>query len=144
MSAMLDSRKKETFLHENRFHFPEERNCIVPAIQHGCHANPTIHGSVLVPKLHVHIVYLCQFVSYYYLALSCYFSGICLEKQERFYREKEIMETLGEEEEFQTREEPDTLEGIKARKGRQEKEAVSDALIAYDVLSPLCVLNMQH
>ena len=67
-----------------------------------------------------------------------------MEKQERFYREKEIMGTLGEEGEFQTREEPDTLEGIKALKGLQEKEAVSDALIAYDFLGPLCVLNMQH
>ena len=56
------------------------------------------------------------------------------------------MGTLGEEGEFQTREEPDTLEGIKALKSLQEKEAVSDALIAYDVLNPLCgtcVLNMQ-
>ena len=33
MAAMLDGRNKEKHLHENRFHFPEERNCIVPAIQ---------------------------------------------------------------------------------------------------------------
>ena len=39
MAAMLDGRNKENNLHENIFHFPEERNCIVPAIQHGCHAN---------------------------------------------------------------------------------------------------------
>ena len=39
MAAMLDGRNKEKNLHD-RFHFPEERNCIVPAIQHGCRANP--------------------------------------------------------------------------------------------------------
>ena len=42
MAAMLDGRNKEKKLHENRFHFPEERNCIVPAIQHGCRANPLL------------------------------------------------------------------------------------------------------
>ena len=42
MVAMLDGRNKEIFLYENRFHFPEKRNCIVPAIQHGCHANPLL------------------------------------------------------------------------------------------------------
>ena len=40
MAAMLDGRNNEMFLHE--FFFPEERICIVPAIQHGRHAKPSI------------------------------------------------------------------------------------------------------
>ena len=35
--SMLDDRNSETFLHKNRSHFPE-RNCVVPVMQHGCHA----------------------------------------------------------------------------------------------------------
>ena len=36
MEVMLDGRSNEIILHENIFCFPEERICIVPAIQHGC------------------------------------------------------------------------------------------------------------
>ena len=50
---------------ENRFHFSEERNGVVPAIQHGCHANPILYV--------YDRIYWAYFVIFALLAL-----GICL------------------------------------------------------------------
>ena len=39
IAAMLLSKNKIFKLYKNRFNFTAEKDCIVPAIQHGCHAS---------------------------------------------------------------------------------------------------------
>lgn len=71
-ASVLDDRNNETFLHENRFHFPEEGNCVVPALQRGSRVNPSIAG--IAPKA-VHPEPLSFFISLYYLhhdTVSCF------------------------------------------------------------------------
>ena len=69
MAAMLEGWNIETVLHENRSYFPEERKCIVFALQHG--GNDVTWNCSIGTILWFHLVVKCGTFFPHHLTMYC-------------------------------------------------------------------------